>query len=834
MSIKKINELPIANGLTNDDIFLIMDDPSGSAVTKKVSLSTLAAAIGGGSNGSNSTSPILVYDNGHTYSTNDLVIYNNDIWFCYDGSNLSGGYAPPTRPSNWKKIATGSLSGTGDVVFEGSTISTANNDQDLIITTNNNGNILIGADRNMIFDMNAFSGKGILLQDSQEDGYDDTNTPSTLKVGSIYHDTGRMVISSDGTIVDESGQSIGPVYGGVWVTNGEDTGLSIPPPTSPMSINEPISIKNNGSEWSFKKDTIDLHNGGVQNAQIFQFNDNSRQSVITGPTPDENTNAQRLIIQGQKGNGTGEGGDVYIWGGDSDINGGDIKIYAGDADGVASGNGGYVNIDGGKGAGNSSGGNVDITGGYSVDGQAGDVNIVGGPTSSGVAGNVVIKTNNNNHNWTFGPNGSITLPEGSILSEINNTVSIMPPTAAVGQSLAIRPTQATWGMSTSNYIEYGNPITISVTLQNWAYFGTVNYTISGTGVTPQSLGRALTGKLTFVSTSAPDTETITWTIPANSNITEFTLTLTSVDGTRPGPDVADANLYPALYYNFEESNGMPTGQFITVTNNAMVNSEHSHVHLLSGDPATVDLYLGDDDQYVKIQKNGGDVVVGTKSETVVNTLTLITSGTGYAVTPNDVAALGGSGTGMRVNYANNGGSVIVVVINTLGTGYQHGDILTLSGGNQNCTFRYSNHNNTYNNWTFGTNGKLTLPIDGDIVDSNGTSVLGGSGSTTVVDLSYSSTINTDASTGDIFDISLTGNTTLANPTNPVNGKTLRWRITQDSTGNRTVSLGNKFNIPSSATSPLPWSTESNKMNILAATYHAGRDKWDIIAFIPGY
>jgi hypothetical protein len=703
---------------------------------------------------------------------------------------------------------------------------------------------------------------------------------------------------------------------------------------------------------------IDLHNGGIQSAQVLQFDNNSKQSVITGPTPAASGDtAQRLIIQGQRAQGNGEGGDVYLWGGDSDVNGGDIKIYAGDADSNESGQGGYINIDAGNGhnqggqvsisAGNSNlqGGNVNISAGYpsgivaiNADGGGsrwefkpdGKVFLpmsaldVGGDTidikssnyvelwyhsgPSGTPNNYIENPNNNSdtylwteadgtwianyrdndgtnpawvHEWHFGndgklthpdgttssggtivapgtyniqsvdntliqtsaaaqakswnfdTNGDLTLPQGGTLTETNNTVAIAPPTAAVGQSLVIRPTQATWGMSTSNYIEYGNPITISVTLQNWAYFGTVNYTISGTGVTPQSLGRALTGKLTFVSTSAPDTETITWTIPANSNITEFTLTLTSVDGTRPGPDVADANLYPALYYNFEESNGMPTGQFITVTNNAMVNSEHSHVHLLSGDPATVDLYLGDDDQYVKIQKNGGDVVVGTKSETVVNRLTLITSGTGYAVTPNDVAALGGSGTGMRVNYANNGGSVIVVVINTLGTGYQDGDILTLSGGNGNCTFRYTNHDAIHNNWTFGTNGKLTLPIDGDIVDSNGTSVLGG-GSTTVVSSSYSSTINTDAGAGDIFDITLTGNTTLANPTNPVNGKTLRWRITQDSTGSRTVTLGNKFNIPSSATSPLPFSTAANKMDMLAATYHAGRDKWDVVAFVPGY
>ena len=103
-----------------------------------------------------------------------------------------------------------------------------------------------------------------------------------------------------------------------------------------------------------------------------------------------------------------------------------------------------------------------------------------------------------------------------------------------------------------------------------------------------------------------------------------------------------------------------------------------------------------------------------------------------------------------------------------------------------------------------------------------------------VEISYSSTINVDAKYGDMFDIALTGNATLANPTNPVNGKTIRWRISQDATGGRTITLGNKFNIPSSASSPLPWSTAANKMDMLAATYHAGRDKWDVIAFVPGY
>ena len=99
MSIKRINEFPEgSDSLSNDDVFLFMDNPSGSGITKKISLSQIVSAIG------SSTSPILPYNNGYTYHTNDVVIYNNDIWLCYDGANLSGGYPPPTRPSSWKKI----------------------------------------------------------------------------------------------------------------------------------------------------------------------------------------------------------------------------------------------------------------------------------------------------------------------------------------------------------------------------------------------------------------------------------------------------------------------------------------------------------------------------------------------------------------------------------------------------------------------------------------------------------------------------------------------------------------------------------------------------------
>jgi hypothetical protein len=383
-----------------------------------------------------------------------------------------------------------------------------------------------------------------------------------------------------------------------------------------------------GSASAFQVGNIDLHNGGVQSAQILQFNDASKQSVITGPTPAASGNtAQRLIIQGQSAQGNGEGGDVYLWGGDSDINGGDIKIYAGDADSNVSGDGGYVNIDGGSGV--TNGGDIEITAGYSEGGQAGDINIIGGSTGSGIAGDVnitagypsgivAINTTGGGSRWEFKSDGKVFLPM-STLDVGGDTIDI----------------------KSSNYVGL------------WYH--------SGPSGTPNN----------YIEVPNNNTEAYLWTTYDGTHIENYRLN----DGTNPSWD------------------------------------------------------------------------------------------------------------------------------------YE---------------------------WHFTNNGKLKLPMGGDIVDSNGTSVLGGSGSTTVVDLSYSSTINTDSSSGDIFDITLTGDATLANPTNPINGKTLRWRITQDGTGNWVITLGNKFNAPSSASSPLPWSTTPNSMDILAATYHSGRDVWDIVAFVPGY
>jgi hypothetical protein len=117
------------------------------------------------------------------------------------------------------------------------------------------------------------------------------------------------------------------------------------------------------------------------------------------------------------------------------------------------------------------------------------------------------------------------------------------------------------------------------------------------------------------------------------------------------------------------------------------------------------------------------------------------------------------------------------------------------------------------------------------------SVLGGGGggpTASVIQLgNVSGVINTDASAGNIFDMTLMSSGTLANPSNSTDGQSIRWRITHNA-NNIPLSLGTNFRIPSSASSPLPFSTTSGVTDLLAATYDQSRNKWDVIAFVPGY
>lgn len=59
-------------------------------------------------------------------------------------------------------------------------------------------------------------------------------------------------------------------------------------------------------------------------------------------------------------------------------------------------------------------------------------------------------------------------------------------------------------------------------------------------------------------------------------------------------------------------------------------------------------------------------------------------------------------------------------------------------------------------------------------------------------LADATTIATDASLARLFQVTLTVNSTLANPTNLQSGQFINWELTQDATGARTMAYGTLF------------------------------------------
>jgi hypothetical protein len=83
--------------------------------------------------------------------------------------------------------------------------------------------------------------------------------------------------------------------------------------------------------------------------------------------------------------------------------------------------------------------------------------------------------------------------------------------------------------------------------------------------------------------------------------------------------------------------------------------------------------------------SGGGSFTPTPLSGLVLTLSIDQPGTGYA-TNNGVLTSGGSGTGLTIDYVDNGsGGVLSVTIDNPGTGYKAGDVVTILDGNDDAT-----------------------------------------------------------------------------------------------------------------------------------------------------
>ena len=82
-------------------------------------------------------------------------------------------------------------------------------------------------------------------------------------------------------------------------------------------------------------------------------------------------------------------------------------------------------------------------------------------------------------------------------------------------------------------------------------------------------------------------------------------------------------------------------------------------------------------------------------------------------------------------------------------------------------------------------------------------------------------------------MTLTNSTsTFGNPTNPVDGETIRFRIVQDATGSRTVAFGTAYDFGTAGAPTL--TTTASKRDFLAFEYDAAISKWCYLGAGLGY
>ena len=488
---------------------------------------------------------------------------------------------------------------------------------------------------------------------------------------------------------------------------------------------------------------------GTITGQTLLFGNSNQEAIIS--TPDGvpgNEYSQRLVINPGAGNNYGEGGDIYLWagrGGDGSGSGGDIKIRGGQGGantvGGSGGDGGYIRIEAGDaastggyagyiditgGTSNAVGGYVTITGG-SGQTQGGDANINGGFTNSGPGGRVNI--NGGGSGSGLSQYGNVNIVAGASTWTFDNTGSLTLPGSIIGSgNLYIAPDSNNTSGRLDIFLTVGPDIHIAGVGENLILGrdDTANVTV---GVDGNVYVQAFAGGPSIWNFD----NTGTLTLPQGGIVHETSIPF----GGLTGNTIA-----------LKPSGGTNADQQLLVYPTA--GGDNNHLHLTSGNLLNTELFLGNDDFYVKLA-NTGNIVINT-NDSVGNTAQWVFDTTGTILTPgdfivetpsgipatvtaitgssgswesnpsSDLATTGGTGTGLTVDVSQSGGYAGAIAIHTPGTGYSNGDVITVVSGSSSATFTISVVNNQ---WTFGVDGNLLVPNNAYISATNATGGLAG-------------------------------------------------------------------------------------------------------------
>lgn len=129
------------------------------------------------------------------------------------------------------------------------------------------------------------------------------------------------------------------------------------------------------------------------------------------------------------------------------------------------------------------------------------------------------------------------------------------------------------------------------------------------------------------------------------------------------------------------------------------------------------------------------------------------------------------------------------------------------------------------NQVWATNGSGVLGWVTTIIPSNVTIFTAGVQTTPVAPVFSATAMTVDCSKSNVFKTVFTANVTVA-PTfsNPGDGQSINWRITQDGTGSRTMTWPTSFKWPGGVKGVL--STGASAVDLLVATYFADTGFWE--------
>ena len=216
---------------------------------------------------------------------------------------------------------------------------------------------------------------------------------------------------------------------------------------------------------------------------------------------------------------------------------------------------------------------------------------------------------------------------------------------------------------------------------------------------------------------------------------------------------------------------------------------------------------------------------------------------GYAVT---VKVSGQTGVsvpnGKKVVLTSNGTDVVLAINHLIGTvtGDVTGDLtgrVILSGSTipSNGWYLPSANvaalaTNSTQRVTVSANGLVT--INAPAAATQALTVTGGAATPNTA-VSFSATAMTvDCSRGNVFATTFTANVTVApSISNPQDGQTINWFITQDATGSRTMTWPASFKWPGATAGVL--STAANSVDLLVATYRSSTSAW-YVTLLKGF